>query len=114
MYTPHPVRHQSVPLSELTLELQKLNLEVRTVNVACDTANEEQVQKMVDEGVKAFGGVHYCVNNAGVTSKPRVRTHELSTEAWDRVQNVNLRGVWLCERAELRAMMKQEKELKMR
>jgi NAD(P)-dependent dehydrogenase (short-subunit alcohol dehydrogenase family) len=69
---------------------------------------------MVDEGVKAFGAIHYAVNNAGITSKPRVRTHELETASWDLVQQVNLRGLWLCERAELRQMMKQEPELKMR
>lgn len=69
---------------------------------------------MVDEGVKAFGAIHYAVNNAGVTSNPRVRTHELETSSWDAVQQVNLRGVWFCQRAELRQMMKQEPELQTR
>lgn len=68
---------------------------------------EEDVQRMIDEGVKAFGSIHYAVNNAGISSKPRVRTHELEVESYDRVQMVNQRGVWLCERAELRQMLKQ-------
>ena len=53
---------------------------------------------MVDEGVKAFGAIHYCVNNAGVTSTPRARSHELSVATWDRVQEVNLRGACGCVR----------------
>jgi NAD(P)-dependent dehydrogenase (short-subunit alcohol dehydrogenase family) len=56
---------------------------------------------MVDEGVKAFGAIHYCVNNAGVTSTPRARSHELPVAAWDRVQGINLRGVWLKQEADL-------------
>ncbi len=63
---------------------------------------------MINEGVKAFGSIHYAVNNAGISNKPRVRTHELEVEAYDRVQMVNQRGVWLCERAELRQMLRQE------
>jgi len=69
---------------------------------------------MVELGVRKFGAINYAVNCAGITSKPRVRTHELTTESWDAVANVNLRGVWLCERAELQQMMKQEPDLQMR
>jgi NAD(P)-dependent dehydrogenase (short-subunit alcohol dehydrogenase family) len=87
---------------------------VKVLTLKCDTSSEADVEAMVDAGVKEFGAIHYAVNNAGVTSNPRVRTHELSVEAYDRVQNVNLRGVWLCERAELKQMMKQGKDLKMR
>jgi NAD(P)-dependent dehydrogenase (short-subunit alcohol dehydrogenase family) len=54
------------------------------------------------------------VNNAGITSNPRVRSHELPIESWDRVVSVNLRGTWLCQRAILGQMMKQQRELETR
>lgn len=101
-------------LQTVSDELKELDSEVQTCLVTCDVSQEDQVQRMVDEAVKAFGAIHYAVNNAGISSKPRVKTHELDVEAYDRVQNVNQRGVWLCERAELRQMLKQEPELRSR
>jgi NAD(P)-dependent dehydrogenase (short-subunit alcohol dehydrogenase family) len=95
-------------------ELKAMDDSVKTCQVECDVSSEEQVEAMVTKAVEVFGAIHYCVNNAGVTSKPRVKTHELPTESWDAVLAVNLRGVWLCQRAELRQMMKQEADLAMR
>jgi hypothetical protein len=95
-------------------ELRARNAAVRTVIVAVDVSSEEQVDSFIEAGIKEFGAVHYAVNNAGITSNPRVRTHELPTDAWDRVVDVNLRGAWLCERAELRQMMRQGVELESR
>lgn len=101
-------------LQTVAKELEELDDSVQTCLVTCDISQEDQVQKMVDDGVAKFGAIHYAVNNAGISSKPRVRTHELEVESYDRVQNVNQRGLWLCERAELRQMLKQEPELRTR
>ncbi|KAI9656177.1 MAG: hypothetical protein M1821_004839 [Bathelium mastoideum] len=100
-------------LDSLSSELKSSNSSVQVVCVSTDTSKEADVQRMVDEGVKSFGSIHYCVNCAGVTSKPRKRSHELSLEAWDRVQMINLRGVWLCQKAEIQQLLKQEANLKM-
>ncbi|KAK5065112.1 hypothetical protein LTR84_000948 [Exophiala bonariae] len=101
-------------LQDVARELKALDSVVQTCLVTCDVSEESQVQGMIDEGVAAFGAIHYAVNNAGISSKPRVRTHELEVESYDRVHSVNQRGVWLCERAELRQMLKQEPELRSR
>ncbi|KAF9892996.1 hypothetical protein FE257_012407 [Aspergillus nanangensis] len=101
-------------LAAVAEELQAMGPEIRTCTVVCDTSNEADVQRMVDRGVEAFGAIHYAVNNAGVTNKPRAPTHELELDAFDRVQNINLRGVWLCERAELRQMLKQQPDIVLR
>jgi NAD(P)-dependent dehydrogenase (short-subunit alcohol dehydrogenase family) len=60
-----------------------------------DVSDEENVRTALAEVVDAFGGLHVLVNNAGITgsSKP---THELTIEEWDRVQRVNVVGVFLC------------------
>lgn len=99
-------------LDVVAKELNDLSSDVETCLITCDVAQEEQVQSMIDETVRAFGALHYAVNNAGISSKPRVRTHELEVESYDRVHSVNQRGVWLCERAELRQMLKQEPEIR--
>ncbi|KAI1622810.1 hypothetical protein EDD37DRAFT_633006 [Exophiala viscosa] len=101
-------------LKALAEELKSLDDSVQTCLVGCDVSIEADVERMVDSGVKAFGAIHYAVNNAGVSGKPRLRTHELEVESYDRVQNIDLRGVWLCERAELRQFLKQEFTLKPR
>ncbi|EXJ66170.1 uncharacterized protein A1O5_10786 [Cladophialophora psammophila CBS 110553] len=101
-------------LATASRQLQEINPKVETCLVKCDTSVEEEVENMVTEGVKKFGAIHYAVNNAGITSRIRIKTHLLQTEEWDKVQGVNLRGVWLCQRAELRQMMKQEAELSTR
>jgi len=48
-------------------ELEKANADAKIL-VKMDTSVESDVQRMVDEGVKAFGAIHYCVSNAGVTN----------------------------------------------
>lgn len=99
-------------LAEVARELKSIEPRVETLIFAGDMSSESDVNDMVDAGVAKFGAVHYCINSAGVTSKPRVRTHELEIEAFDRVVNINLRGLWLCERAQIRQFLKQEPSLK--
>ncbi|KAL4798620.1 hypothetical protein BDV19DRAFT_386102 [Aspergillus venezuelensis] len=100
-------------LSEAAQSLYSINPSIQTCLVKCDVSSEEHVEEMIVQGVKRFGVAHYCVNNAGITSRVRIKTHLLQTEDWDDVVDVNLRGVWLCQRAELMRMVRQEKSLVM-
>lgn len=61
----------------------------------CDVASEKDVQKAVHQVVRHFGRLDVLVNNAGIagTNKP---THQLSEAEWDRVQAVNVKGVFFC------------------
>lgn len=95
-------------------ELKALDQEVQTVLIQADVSRNEDVERMVGRVVEEFGAVHYAVNNAGVTSKQRVRSHELPIDMWDEVVAVNLRGVWLCQRAVIAQMLKQEANVTMR
>ena len=60
-----------------------------------DVASEASVSKAIDEVVARFGQLDVLVNNAGIsgTNKP---THEISETEWDRVQSVNVKGVFFC------------------
>ena len=58
--------------------------------------SEADVQKLVDDTVQLHGGVDVLVNNAGIY--PFKLTLEMSAEEWDRVQAVNLRGLFLLSR----------------
>jgi NAD(P)-dependent dehydrogenase (short-subunit alcohol dehydrogenase family) len=72
-----------------------------------DLRSEDFVEELVAEVVKTFGGLNYAVNAAGVTGKS-LATDEMEFEEYRVVQRINMEALWLCERAEIRAMLEQE------
>jgi NAD(P)-dependent dehydrogenase (short-subunit alcohol dehydrogenase family) len=66
----------------------------RAIGIHCDVVNEEQVKKMVATTTAAFGSLDAAYNNAGVNSLV-TDTADLIAEEWDRIIDVNLKGVWL-------------------
>src|SRR6266576_7266247 len=78
----------------------------RALAVHCDVADEKQVAAMVEQTVASFGRLDAAFNNAGVQS-PIAETADASGEEFDRVNAVNLRGIWSCMKYELLQMRKQ-------
>jgi NAD(P)-dependent dehydrogenase (short-subunit alcohol dehydrogenase family) len=74
--------------------------------INCDVAEEEQVRRMVEQTVGTFGRLDFAFNNAGVMQS-NIFTGDMSAAEWDRVQTINLRGVWLCLKYELQHMQQQ-------
>ncbi len=74
--------------------------------VPCDVADKAQVTRMIEQAVITYGRLDAAFNNAGINSDgaPLLDT---SDDEFDRVINVNLRGVWYCMKAELRHMIAQ-------
>jgi len=63
--------------------------------VTGDVALEADVQRMIADGVKGFGGLHVLYNNAGVLWKDRDRSVlETDEKWWDRVMAINLKSVF--------------------
>ena len=60
-----------------------------------DVTDEERIRTVLDEVAEAFGGIDVLVNNAGIAGET-APTDRISVEAWDRVMDVNVRGVFLC------------------
>lgn len=85
-----------------------LSMGGKAIAFGADVSRKDEVTAMVAETIKHFGALDILVNNAGIESHP-VLTHELTEEAWDRVINVNLKGVFLCSQAVIPQMMKQKK-----
>jgi glucose 1-dehydrogenase len=73
---------------------------VRDVLVRGDVSKEEDAVRVVQETVGQLGGIDVLVNNAGIQiSRP---SHQLSSEDFDKVLAVNLRGAFLCAREAIR------------
>lgn len=70
-----------------------------------DVADETALSGVVARVAETFGRIDILINNAGISARP-VRIHELPTEDWDRVMNINLRGTYLCNKAVLPHMMR--------
>jgi NAD(P)-dependent dehydrogenase (short-subunit alcohol dehydrogenase family) len=74
---------------------------------AGDISKEDFVDSFVQNVVKYFGQIDYAVNCAGVLGED-LRSHEVTSQQFDRINGINYRGCWLSSRAELRQMMGQE------
>jgi NAD(P)-dependent dehydrogenase (short-subunit alcohol dehydrogenase family) len=78
----------------------------KALAIRCDVADERQVAAMVEQTVSKFGRLDAAFNNAGVQS-PIAETADASVEEFDRVNAINLRGVFSCMKYELLQMREQ-------
>jgi NAD(P)-dependent dehydrogenase (short-subunit alcohol dehydrogenase family) len=74
--------------------------------VRCDVTQIEEVKNCVGQAIETFGRLDFAFNNAGVEQNLAL-TADLTLEEWDRVVNIDLRGVFLCLKHEIPLMLKQ-------
>lgn len=79
----------------------------KVITHVADISKEEGADAAIAAAVKAFGRLDICCNAAGIQG-PFHPTGEQATSDMDAIVNVDLRGLWFCERAEVRQFMKQE------
>jgi NAD(P)-dependent dehydrogenase (short-subunit alcohol dehydrogenase family) len=78
----------------------------KAIAVCCDVADEAQVEAMVERVVSTYWRLDAAFNNAGVQS-PVAEMSDAGSDEYDRVMDINLRGVWNCMKYELRQMREQ-------
>ena len=71
--------------------------------LVADVSVRGDVDRLVGEAVSSFGGLDFAFNNAGIEGDS-ADTSSCTEENWDRVIDVNLKGVWLCMRAQIPVM----------
>jgi NAD(P)-dependent dehydrogenase (short-subunit alcohol dehydrogenase family) len=78
----------------------------QAIGIPCDVSDEDQVAAMLERTVSEFGRLDMAFNNAGIQAPPTDAADE-PAELFDRVNAINLRGVWACMKHELRQMRTQ-------
>jgi 3-oxoacyl-[acyl-carrier protein] reductase len=73
--------------------------------IQTDVADERQVERLIEETVTRYGRLDILVNNAGIVEGEKLA--ETTTEAFDSVMSVNLRGTFFCCRVGFAQMKKQ-------
>jgi NAD(P)-dependent dehydrogenase (short-subunit alcohol dehydrogenase family) len=79
---------------------------LKALAVACDVSDDAQVEAMIEKAVATFGRLDAAFNNAGVQNV-LAETADTTRNDYDRVMDINLRGVWNCMKFELQQMRKQ-------
>jgi 3-oxoacyl-[acyl-carrier protein] reductase len=78
----------------------------RVIAIKTDVSNLEEVRNLFDTAISTFKKVDILVNNAGIPG--RTSLMEMTEDTWDKVFNVNLKGVLFCTQSAAGHMMKQK------
>jgi NAD(P)-dependent dehydrogenase (short-subunit alcohol dehydrogenase family) len=83
-------------------KVARLDIEPGEGIIVADVSDEAAVERGIGAAVQALGGLDVLVNNAGIAV--RKTAFDITSEDWDRVLGVNLRGLFICSRIAARAM----------
>jgi NAD(P)-dependent dehydrogenase (short-subunit alcohol dehydrogenase family) len=73
----------------------------RALAVRCDVTRAEDVKAALAKTIETFGRLDFAFNNAGIEPKKPVPTAEYDEEEWDRIFDINIRGMFLCMKHEI-------------
>ncbi|WP_057767938.1 glucose 1-dehydrogenase [Cytobacillus praedii] len=84
---------------------QLVNKGVQSIALQCDITNQADIQAVIDQTVQHFGTIDILINNSGTSWI--APTLEITADQWDKVMNVNLKGMFLFSQAAGKIMAQQ-------
>jgi len=91
-------------LEEVAAQIRKMHRSCLTVGG--DVSRNKDVKKAFDTVANEFGRLDICVNNAGISMQKPVE--DMPEGDWDRIMDINMKGVFLCSQAAARIMIPQK------
>jgi NAD(P)-dependent dehydrogenase (short-subunit alcohol dehydrogenase family) len=79
----------------------------RAVFARCDVSKGGDVEKMIETSLTSFGRLDFACNNAGIHNPLPEQFLEIDEAMWDRIIEVNLKGVMFCMKHEVKQMLRQ-------
>jgi NAD(P)-dependent dehydrogenase (short-subunit alcohol dehydrogenase family) len=76
-----------------------------SVLVQADVSLAADVEAVVSETIDEYGRLDCCFNNAGIEGTVGTRLADYQEDAWDKLIDINLKGVWLCMKYQLARMV---------
>jgi NAD(P)-dependent dehydrogenase (short-subunit alcohol dehydrogenase family) len=73
----------------------------QSLAVSCDVTRSEDIKVALNKATDAFGRLDFAFNNAGIEPRKPAPTAEYEEEEWNRIIDINLRGVFLCMKYEI-------------
>ena len=79
----------------------------QAIYVRADVSQSGDVEEMIARTIEVYGQLDCAFNNAGIEGTVGVPVADYAEDEWDKLININLKGVWLCMKYELAHMSKQ-------
>src|SRR5688572_6795964 len=79
----------------------------RALPVRCDVTQPNEIKAVLAKTIETFGRLDFAFNNAGIEPRKPAPTAEYDEQEWDRIIDINLRGVFLCMKHEIPLILKQ-------
>jgi NAD(P)-dependent dehydrogenase (short-subunit alcohol dehydrogenase family) len=79
----------------------------RGLAVKCDVSRSEDVKTALNKTIEACGRLDFAFNNAGIEPRKPAPTADYDEEEWNRIIDIDLRGVFLCMKHEIPLILKQ-------
>ncbi|KAH8892350.1 NAD(P)-binding protein [Thozetella sp. PMI_491] len=93
-------------ISHVRVQMLAIALDMEILSIHLELLSEESINAMVSLTVAKFGRIDYACNVAGVCIPALEK--EVTTEDFDQQMQINARGTWLCQKAEIDQMIRQE------
>lgn len=78
----------------------------RALAVKCDVSQTEDVKNCLGQAIETFGRLDFAFNNAGIEYIPKPAA-DVTEDEWDRIIDIDLKGVFLCMKHEIPLILKQ-------
>lgn len=78
----------------------------KALAIRCDVRHSEDIQHALQQTIDTFGRLDFAFNNAGIEQQ-QIAAADLTEEEWDRIVDIDLRGVFLCMKYEIPLMLQQ-------